>query len=71
MPRYFLLPFRTIANHVGNVGFTAVTLATVSAMADMDGVLLPYEFLAKLGHLINSIPADEFEGALDDAQAEI
>ena len=40
-------------------------------MADMDGVYLPYEFLEKLGHLIDSIPADEFDGTLDDAQSEI
>ena len=51
--------------------FEKYMIGTVSAMADMDGVLLPYEFLEKLRHLIDSIPADEFEGSLDDAEAEI
>jgi hypothetical protein len=40
-------------------------------MADMDGVMLPYEFVEKLRHLMGLIPADEFDGALDDAQSDI
>jgi hypothetical protein len=40
-------------------------------MADLDRVLLPYEFVEKLTHLVESIPADEFEGCLDDAEADI
>jgi hypothetical protein len=51
--------------------FEKYLVGTVTAMADMDGVLLPYEFIEKLRHLIDSIPADEFDGALDDAQSEI
>ena len=51
--------------------FTQYLLSTVTSMADMDGVFLPYEFLDKLAHLIESMPADEFEGCLDDAQADM
>jgi hypothetical protein len=51
--------------------FEKYLVTTVTTMADMDGVLLPYEFIEKLKHLIDSIPADEFDGALDDAQSEI
>jgi hypothetical protein len=51
--------------------FEKYLVGTVTAMADMDGVLLPYEFIEKLRHLIDTIPADEFDGTLDDAQSEI
>jgi hypothetical protein len=51
--------------------FEKYLVGTVAAMADMDAVLLPYEFIEKLRHLIDSIPAAEFDGALDDAQSEI
>ncbi len=52
--------------------FEKYLVGTVSAMADMDGVTLPYEFIEKLRqHLIERIPADEFDGVLDDAQSEI
>jgi len=51
--------------------FEKYLVGTVTAMADMDGVMLPYEFIEKLRHLIDSIPADEFDGVLDDAQSEI
>jgi hypothetical protein len=32
---------------------------------------LPYEFLDKLAALIESIPADEFEGCLDGVESDI
>jgi hypothetical protein len=51
--------------------FQKYVLATLSSMADLDRVLLPYEFLEKLTHMIESIPADEFDGCLDDAETEI
>ena len=51
--------------------FQKYVLRTVSSMADLDRVLLPYEFMEKLTHLVESIPADEFEGCLDDAEADI
>jgi len=51
--------------------FEKYLLHTVSIMADFDRVLLPYEFLEKLSHLIDAIPVDEFEGCLDDAEADI
>ena len=51
--------------------FEKYLIGTVSSMADLDGVMLPYEFLEKLGHLIDAIPADEFDGCLDDAVAGI
>ncbi len=51
--------------------FEKYFVGTVTAIADMDRVLLPYEFVDKLRYFIDSIPADEFEGSLDDAQSEI
>jgi hypothetical protein len=51
--------------------FQKYVIKTVSTMAHVDRVLLPYEFLEKLAHLIDAIPADEFEGTLDDAEADI
>jgi len=51
--------------------FEKYLVGTASAMAHMDGVMLPYEFIEKLRHLIETIPADEFDGVLDDAQSEI
>jgi hypothetical protein len=51
--------------------FQKYMLHTVSSMADLDRVLLPYEFLEKLDHLIDAIPADEFDGCLDDAEPDI
>jgi hypothetical protein len=35
--------------------FAKYMIGTVSAMADRDGVMVPYECLEKLGHLIDSI----------------
>jgi hypothetical protein len=37
-------------------------------MAEFDGVTLPYGFKEKLSILIDSIPADEFEGRVDNVE---
>jgi hypothetical protein len=44
---------------------------TLESMAEFDGVSLPYEFNEKLSTMIDSIPADEFEGCVDDVEEDI
>jgi hypothetical protein len=46
-------------------------IGTVESMAEIDGVSLPYEFNEKLSTLIDSIPADEFEGCVDNVEEDI
>jgi hypothetical protein len=46
-------------------------LGTLKSMAEFDRVNLPYEFNEKLSALVDSIPADEFEGCVDDIEEDI
>ena len=47
--------------------FQRYLVLTVTSMARLDCVTLPYEFVGKLENWLDTIPDDEFEQLLDDA----
>jgi len=51
--------------------FAKYITSTEASMAALDPVHLPDEFVEKLHRLLDSITADEFDGSLDDSDADV